>query len=32
VQADPYVKNGLIKNWRVREWTVSIGGDELVKV
>ena len=22
---DPYVKNGLIKNWSVREWTVVIG-------
>lgn len=25
---DPYVKNGLVKNWRVREWTVVIGGEE----
>jgi len=32
VQADPYIRNGLIKNWRVREWTVSIGGDALTKV
>jgi uncharacterized protein YciI len=23
---DPYVKNGLITNWRVREWMVVIGG------
>jgi uncharacterized protein len=23
---DPYVKNGLIKKWRVRPWTVVIGG------
>lgn len=22
---DPYVKNGLITNWKVREWTVVIG-------
>jgi uncharacterized protein len=22
---DPYVKNGLIKNWRVRPWTVVVG-------
>ena len=22
---DPYVKNGLVKNWKVREWTVVIG-------
>jgi uncharacterized protein YciI len=21
---DPYVKNGLVKDWRVREWTVVI--------
>lgn len=24
---DPYVKNGLIKSWRVRPWTVVVGGD-----
>ena len=24
---DPYVKNGLVKNWKVREWTVVIGGE-----
>ena len=23
--ADPYVTNGLVKDWRVREWTVVIG-------
>ncbi len=23
--ADPYVKNGLITRWRVREWTVVVG-------
>ncbi len=23
---DPYVKNGLIKEWQVRPWTVVIGG------
>lgn len=22
---DPYVKNGLIEEWKVREWTVVIG-------
>jgi uncharacterized protein YciI len=22
---DPYVKNGLITNWRVRNWTVVVG-------
>jgi len=26
VKADPYVKNGLIKGWEIREWTVVIGG------
>jgi hypothetical protein len=24
-EADPYVKNGLIRSWRVREWTSVIG-------
>ena len=24
-RADPYVKNGLVTNWRVRQWTVVIG-------
>ena len=24
-EADPYVINGLIKAWRVREWTVVVG-------
>ena len=23
--ADPYVLNGLVENWRVREWTTVIG-------
>lgn len=23
--ADPYVRNGLIKSWRVREWNVVVG-------
>lgn len=26
VKADPYVRNGLVTAWRVREWTVAIGG------
>ena len=26
-ERDPYVKNGLVKTWRVRPWTVVIGGD-----
>lgn len=25
VAADPYVKNGLIKSWRVRPWTTVVG-------
>lgn len=24
---DPYVKNGLVAKWRVRKWTVVIGGE-----
>lgn len=24
---DPYVLNGLVPSWRVREWTVVIGGE-----
>lgn len=23
--ADPYVKNGVVKQWRVRPWTVVVG-------
>jgi uncharacterized protein YciI len=26
VREDPYVRNGLVKSWRVRGWTVVIGG------
>jgi uncharacterized protein YciI len=26
-RADPYVRNGLVTTWRVREWSVVIGGD-----
>jgi uncharacterized protein len=25
-KADPYVRNGLVVKWRVRPWTVVIGG------
>lgn len=25
VSADPYVKNGLVKQWRVRPWTTVVG-------
>ncbi len=27
VAADPYVREGLVTNWRIRPWTVVIGGD-----
>lgn len=26
VKADPYAQNGLVTAWRIREWTVAIGG------
>jgi uncharacterized protein YciI len=26
-EADPYVLNGLVKSWRVREWTTVVGKD-----
>lgn len=25
VKADPYVKNGLVTRWQIREWTVVVG-------
>ncbi len=25
VREDPYVKNGLITDWKIREWTVVVG-------
>ena len=27
VDADPYVRNGLVTSWRIRSWTVVVGGD-----
>ena len=27
VHADPYVRNGLVTAWRVKGWTVVIGGE-----
>ena len=24
--SDPYVRNGLVREWRVREWNVVVGG------
>jgi uncharacterized protein YciI len=29
---DPYVLNGLVKSWRVREWTTVIGSEASVRV
>ena len=26
-ESDPYVVNGLVTRWRVRKWTVVVGGD-----
>ena len=25
-RADPYVRNGVVRSWRVRGWTVVVGG------
>ena len=29
---DPYVTNGLVKSWRVREWTTVLGPDAEVQL
>jgi len=29
-QVDPYVLNGLVSRWRVREWTTVVGADAQV--
>lgn len=26
-QSDPYVQHGLVRSWRVREWTTVVGRD-----
>jgi uncharacterized protein YciI len=26
-EADPYVRNGMVKSWRVREWMTVVGRD-----
>ncbi len=26
-RSDPYVVNGLVRNWRVRAWNVVVGGE-----
>ena len=31
-KADPYVLNGVIKSWRVREWTTVVGEHASVRV
>ena len=31
-KADPYVQNGLVTNWKVREWTTVVGPDAQVKL
>ncbi|MFL5382249.1 MAG: YciI-like protein [Longimicrobiaceae bacterium] len=31
-EADPYVRNGLVTAWRVREWTTVVGDDPAVHV
>ncbi|HEY3011103.1 MAG TPA: YciI-like protein [Gemmatimonadales bacterium] len=31
-KADPYVTNGLVKQWRVREWTTVAGEDATTPV
>ena len=32
VQADPYVTNGLVQSWRVREWITVVGEGAASKV
>src|SRR6187402_3070573 len=31
-KADPYVLNGIVTGWRVREWTTVVGRDAEVKL
>lgn len=28
VRADPYVENGVVREWRIRRWTVVVGGPD----
>ena len=30
--ADPYVRNGLVKSWRVRKWTTVVGAEAATPV
>ena len=32
VEADPYVANGLVRDWAIREWTTVIGRDAAAPV
>lgn len=27
IHKDPYVQNGLVESWEIREWTVVVGGE-----
>ncbi len=31
LRADPYVTNGIVTSWRVREWTTVVGAQALTK-
>lgn len=31
-EADPYVVNGVVLSWRVREWTTVVGAGALTKI
>lgn len=31
-RADPYVQNGVVNSWRVREWVTVVGASALTKV
>ena len=31
-RADPYVVNGVVNSWRVREWTTVVGAGALTKI
>jgi uncharacterized protein YciI len=31
-KSDPYVTNGVVKNWFVREWTTVVGTDAEVRI
>jgi uncharacterized protein len=32
VRADPYVLEGLVTDWRIREWTTVMGREALTKI